>query len=63
MLLGEDGAKLDPMNIVILIGWLVLLAAMFLIVHAAKRWRSEAIRSLAIRLGYHYLGRGVPRTL
>jgi hypothetical protein len=43
--------------------WLVGLGLLLAILYLQERRRSAEIRSLAKRSGFHFLGRGVPRSL
>jgi hypothetical protein len=36
---------------------------LFYVLYTSKRYRADAIRALAIRLGMHYLGNALPRSL
>lgn len=44
-------------------GLLLGMCLLFAVLYLRERRRSEAIRTLAIRSGFSYLGRGVPRSL
>lgn len=43
--------------------WLIGAGAIFVLLYLRERRRSTNIRALAIRSGFNYLGRGVPRSL
>jgi hypothetical protein len=51
------------MNAIPLILMVGLSALMFYILHTSERYRAGAIRALAIRLGLHYLGNALPKSL
>lgn len=41
----------------------VLGVVVFYVLHASQRYRADAIRALATRLGMHYLGNALPKSL